>query len=69
MTTEPTTALTPRERTVLRHLTAGLTARAIARRLEISTSTVNKHLESIYRKLGTADRLTTALVACRCGLV
>jgi len=63
------TSLTPRERAVLDHLSAGLTARAIARRLNISPRTVNKHLESTYRKLGACDRLTATLTAQRLGLL
>lgn len=40
----------------------GLTAASMARRLGISTHTVNKHLENSYRKCGTRDRLTTGSV-------
>ncbi len=64
-----TDVLTPREHTVLTHLSRGLTARAIARRLEISPRTVNKHLESTYRKLGARDRLTATLTAQNLGLI
>ncbi|MET9566292.1 helix-turn-helix transcriptional regulator [Streptomyces tauricus] len=60
--------ITPRELTVLALLAQGLTAAAIARRLGISASTVNTHLERIYRKLGATDRLTTVLVARDLGL-
>jgi len=61
--------LTPRELTVL-HLSAeGHTAAAVARRLGISTHTVNKHLENSYRKCGTRDRLTTVLLVRELGLV
>ncbi|WP_425473742.1 LuxR C-terminal-related transcriptional regulator [Streptomyces tailanensis] len=42
---------------------------AIARRLSISPHTVNRHLEKIYRKLDTRDRLATVLPARRLGLV
>jgi DNA-binding NarL/FixJ family response regulator len=63
------TPLTPREHAVLDHLSAGLTAKAIARRLAISPRTVNKHLESTYRKLGARDRLTATLTAQRLGLI
>jgi len=44
-------------------------AAAIARRLAISPRTVTKHLENLYRKLGTCDRLTTVLTAQRLNLV
>ncbi|WP_406443901.1 LuxR C-terminal-related transcriptional regulator [Streptomyces sp. NBC_00631] len=62
-------ALTPRELTVLLLLTDALTADAIGRRLGISARTVHKHVENIYRKLGTRDRLSTVLRAQRLGLV
>jgi DNA-binding CsgD family transcriptional regulator len=61
--------LTPRERSVLGLLAEGLTAGAIARRLDIAERTVHKHLERCYSKLGVADRLTAVLAAQRLGLV
>ncbi len=55
----PTLAdLTPREHQVVSLLAAGRTDREIARGLTISTRTVHKHLERIYRKLGTGSRTT-----------
>lgn len=62
-------SLTVRERTALEHLSIGLTAQAIARRMNISPRTVNKHLQSSYRKLGVHDRLTATLAAQRLGLL
>ncbi|MFI1833519.1 response regulator transcription factor [Streptomyces olivaceoviridis] len=62
-------ALTPRETAVLLLLTDALTADAIGRRLGISVRTVHKHVENIYRKLGTRDRVGTVLRAQRLGLV
>lgn len=61
--------LTPRELSVLLLLTDALTAAAIGRRLGISDRTVHKHVEKIYRKLGTRDRISTVLRAQRLGLV
>jgi DNA-binding CsgD family transcriptional regulator len=61
--------LTARELTVLNLLAEGLTAAAIGRRLAISTRTVHKHLEHVYAKLGTGDRLTTVLRAEDAGLL
>jgi DNA-binding CsgD family transcriptional regulator len=61
--------LTGRELTVLSLLSDALTAAAIGRRLGISTRTVQKHLESLYRKLGTSDRLGTVLQAQVIGLL
>lgn len=63
------TLLTRRERHVLELLAQSLTADAIAHRLKCSKRTVHKHLQNIYRKLGTADRLQTVLAAQKLGLV
>jgi len=61
--------LTSRELTVLYQLSAGLTAASIARRLDVSTRTVHKHLENLYRKLDCKDRLAAVLVAQQLGLL
>ncbi|MCH0557402.1 HTH domain-containing protein [Streptomyces sp. MUM 16J] len=61
--------LTPRETAVLVLLAEALTADAIGRRLGISTRTVHKHIENVYRKLGTRDRVGTVLRAQHLGLV
>lgn len=61
--------LTPREQTVLGLAAQGLTADVIGRRLAISPHTVNRHLEKIYRKLGTNNRVSTVVRARRAGLV
>lgn len=61
--------LTPREHTVLDLLSQGLTTMAISHRLTISPHTVNRHLEKIYRKLGTNNRVATVNLARRVGLV
>ncbi|MED7821840.1 helix-turn-helix transcriptional regulator [Streptomyces chiangmaiensis] len=61
--------LTPRETTVLLLLGDALTAAAMGRRLGISDRTVHKHIENIYRKLGTRDRISTVLRAQRLGLL
>ena len=53
--------LTTRERDVLTHLAGGMTARQIARQLAISDTTVRKHLEHAYAKLGVHDRLTATI--------
>src|SRR6266545_1325861 len=50
-------------------LGAALTATAIARRLTISPRTVHRHIDSIYRKLRTNDRLATVLRARDEGLL
>jgi DNA-binding CsgD family transcriptional regulator len=51
--------LTPREREVLDALGTGRTAYAIAAVVGCSERTVHRHLQSIYRKLGTHDRRVT----------
>lgn len=61
--------LTPREISVLELLSRSLTADAIGRRLGIATRTVHRHIENIYRRMGTRDRLATVLRAQACGLL
>jgi DNA-binding NarL/FixJ family response regulator len=48
--------LTPREREVLQHLARGYMYKEIARRLEISTKTVEAHVSSVLRKLQLSSR-------------
>jgi DNA-binding CsgD family transcriptional regulator len=61
--------LTAREAEVLRHVGAGLTADAVAHLLRISTRTVCKHLENVYRKLDCHDRLVAVQRAQGLGLL
>ncbi|MEC3996220.1 helix-turn-helix transcriptional regulator [Actinacidiphila sp. DG2A-62] len=61
--------LTPRETVVLGLLGNSLTAEAIGRRLGISVRTAQKHIGNLYRKLSTADRLSTVLRAQALGLL
>jgi DNA-binding CsgD family transcriptional regulator len=56
--------LTPREHEVLRCVADGLSNSEIGRRLWISTTTVRKHLEHVYGKLGVSSR-TAALAKLR----
>jgi predicted ATPase/DNA-binding CsgD family transcriptional regulator len=60
--------LTQRELEVLRLLTAGKSNQAIAVELVLSTRTVSRHLESIFRKLGVTSRTAAAATALRSGL-
>jgi DNA-binding CsgD family transcriptional regulator len=62
-------AFTPREREVIRMLSTGLKASAMARALGMSEATARKHLEHAYRKLGTTDRLTTVMRARHLGIL
>jgi len=48
--------LSKKENQVVEQLSAGLTNDAIARNLGVSTNTVKTHLQSVYRKLGVANR-------------
>jgi DNA-binding NarL/FixJ family response regulator len=48
--------LTPREFDVLRRITAGMSNREIANELFISTRTVERHIENLYRKLDIHSR-------------
>jgi DNA-binding CsgD family transcriptional regulator len=60
--------LTCREEVVLRLLSDGHSARAIARQLATSPRTVEKHLEHIYRKVHVNDRVNAVRVAREMGL-
>ena len=53
-------SLTQREDAVLRWLAAGKSNREIAEILEIAPSTVGKHLERIFKKLGVENRTAAA---------
>ncbi|MEV0587908.1 helix-turn-helix transcriptional regulator [Nonomuraea sp. NPDC050310] len=59
----PDDALTKRESAVLGLVARGLTNGQIARRLEISPRTVEKHVENARGKLGAANRTEAALLA------
>lgn len=61
--------LTARELEVLRLVADGLTSQAAGRRLRISPRTVDKHRESIHRKLGRHDRLSAVQRAQELGIL
>ncbi|MEO3755642.1 LuxR C-terminal-related transcriptional regulator [Streptomyces sp. B6B3] len=61
--------LTPREVVVLKLLAESLPAVAIGHRLGISTRTVHKHVEHLYRKLEVSDRLSAVMRAQAFGLL
>ena len=61
--------LTPREMEVLCLLAKGLTNYQIARRLDLSTRTVEAHLTHIYAKMGVRSRTEAALLAQRKGWI
>jgi DNA-binding NarL/FixJ family response regulator len=55
--------LTTREREIAGLIANGLKNRDIARQLAISENTVKRHLQSIFNKTGTHDRLELAVLA------
>jgi two-component system nitrate/nitrite response regulator NarL len=62
-------SLTPREKEVLRLLSEGLSARQMARRLDLSERTINTHVANVYRKLAVSNRVQAVRQAIRLGLV
>lgn len=60
--------LTPREMEVLGRLASGESNRQIAKELYLSLSTVKRHLEHIFPKLGVSDRTQAAVKAVELGL-
>jgi DNA-binding CsgD family transcriptional regulator len=61
--------LTRREHAVLGYLADGLTAEAIAHRMSVKPATVRKHLQNLYGKLGTSDRLGAVIRGRELGLL
>jgi two-component system nitrate/nitrite response regulator NarL len=61
--------LSPREHEVLELIADGLTAPAIARRLQLATTTIRTHIERIYDKLEVSDRGQLVRDAMRRGLI
>jgi DNA-binding NarL/FixJ family response regulator len=55
--------LSPRETEVLAEMRLGCTNREIAEKLRVSTTTVNKHVHQVLRKLGVRNRAEAAIVA------
>jgi DNA-binding CsgD family transcriptional regulator len=59
--------LSPRERTVLELTGAGLSTKAVARKLGISPNTVKFHLQAAFEKLGVTTRAEAVMAAIRRG--
>jgi len=59
----PRNKLTPREYDVLSAVQEGLTNKAIARRLNITATTVKHHLRQVFDKLGVGSRLELVIFA------
>lgn len=65
MPTTLLTSLTNRERDVLRLVIDGLTNRAIAEQLSVSTETVKSHVHHIMQKMNAKDRTHAAVLATK----
>jgi DNA-binding CsgD family transcriptional regulator len=61
--------LSAREREVLRLVAEGCSSKEIGRRLFLSPSTVNHHMQSIFHKLGVDTRAQAVAVATQRGLL
>ena len=61
--------LTPRELEVLGLVAQGLTNPQVAQRLFLSSRTVQRHLNSVYRKLGVSSRTAATRLALEHGLL
>ena len=61
--------LTPREREVLRHISAGLTTQQSAQLLEVSPKTVDNHKQRIFAKLGVQNQAHAVAVGYHMGLL
>lgn len=61
--------LTKRELEIMRLLAQGLSNRAIADELHLSTATVKGHVEGIYSKLKVGSRTEAVMAALRLGIV
>jgi DNA-binding CsgD family transcriptional regulator len=60
--------LTPREVEVLRLISAGRTTRQIAETMTVSRATVERHITSLYRKIGARGRADATSYALRQGV-
>ena len=59
--------LPPQQRTVLKHLAAGLSRKEIADRMVISASTVDMHCDRLFRALGIHNSREAVRVAVGMG--
>jgi DNA-binding NarL/FixJ family response regulator len=65
----PPSPLTPRESEILALIARGLSNKAIARKLNISSHTVKYHLEAVFAKLAVNSRAEALSQGLRRGLV
>lgn len=68
-TIERPAGLTEREVEVIGLLSRGLRTKQIARELDISTKTADRHIQNSYRKIGVSSRAAATLFAAEHGLV
>ena len=68
-TSEPPAGLTRREVEVLGLVATGLTNGQVAERLFLSPRTVQRHLNSVFHKLGVSSRTAATRFALEHGLV
>lgn len=61
--------LSTQEGIVLEYVAEGLTTKEIARRLNVSTRTIDTHLSRIFHKLGATTRTQAVTLARRLGLL
>jgi DNA-binding NarL/FixJ family response regulator len=61
--------LTPREREVLRHISAGLTTTQSAALLSVSPKTIDNHKQRMFAKLGVQNQAHAVAVAHRVGIL
>ena len=61
----PAPSLTPRQGEILDCVTRGLTNKDIARLLGISERMVEEHIESLFQKIGAANRAEAVAIALR----
>lgn len=64
-----TRELTDHERRLLRHVAAGGTNNAIARRLHLTPNTVKTHLRRIFDKVGARNRAHAVAIAAHNGWI
>ncbi len=62
------TALSPADTQILRHLVAGYGNKAIASRLRVSEATVKARMKSVCQRLGVANRTQAAIWALKHGI-
>ncbi len=67
--TQAPAALSPRETEVLKLVGAGLTSQQISDRLNVTKSTIDRHMEAVRAKLHAANKTDAVVKAVRWGLL